>query len=129
VPITHTVTTTVRSTGAGGVVTATATATGNTELYISVGPIPAGTTDLLVPLGFTAANLLSAVLSADGSLTVKTNSATTPGNTFAIGPGTPLVWSGATVGATNPFTTTSVTGLYVSTSTAPATFVYRLLTT
>jgi hypothetical protein len=76
-------------------------------------------------VAFVATKLQDIWMSCDQACTVKTNSSTTPGNTFDLAANVPFVWI-KDGGVTNPFTV-DVTTLYVTntSATTPATFKAR----
>jgi len=92
------------------------------------GSIAAPTTNGLISLAFTQANLKSLCLFCDRALTIKTNSSGSPQETITLVAGQALVWSLAhDLIATCPFSD-DVTALYVTlASGAAATFKVRAI--
>lgn len=98
---------------------------GNRETVFSKS-VGASQTDLLVPMAFTTANLMSIFLLSDQNMTLETNSGGSPSNTFSLVANVPFVWQYQS-GVTNPFSA-DVTAFYVTNTTA-LTFKGRILTT
>lgn len=74
--------------------------------------IPDATTDQQVDIAFNDARLKSIWISSSQTITVKTNSAGTPQETFTIEPGHPLLWT-EKMPIANPFAG-NVTAMFVS---------------
>lgn len=74
--------------------------------------IPAATTNQLIPLAFTLANMISLVISSDANVTIKTNNSGTPDQTINLVGGKPMVWDSGEYYA-NPIED-NITALYVS---------------
>jgi len=112
---------------AGPVISAPLKHTGQVEAGYD-GTIAANATDALIDIAFPLTGLQSVCLWSDTNLTVKTNNATTPGQTLSLLAGVAVQW-GAGSGATNPITA-AVTSLYVTNATAAAAkFKVRALST
>lgn len=89
----------------------TGTYTGKFDAGIAA-VIPAGSVNLQLTVVFPFATIQSCAMSSTQAVTVKTNSSTTPGNTFALTGTAGLVWGSDFVTA-NPFTA-NVTTLFIS---------------
>jgi hypothetical protein len=98
---------------------------GSNEVGIDV-QLAASTTNQLQAASFAAANVQSIFLVSDQNVTIKTNNATTPGNTITLVAGMPLDWSKSAGYFSNPFTV-DVTAFYL-TCTAAARLKCRILT-
>jgi hypothetical protein len=115
------------SDGAGTVVNAVTKFTGQTEAGFD-GTIAANATDSAIAIAFPVTGLQSLCIWSDTNLVVKTNNATTPGQTINVLANVPIQW-GTGMGATDPITA-AVTSLYVTNATAnPAKFKVRALST
>jgi hypothetical protein len=77
----------------------------------------AGTSDQLLSLAFTAANVQGVWLLATQNMTIKTNSSGSPAQTISLVAGIPLYWEASAGYFTNPFTS-DVTAFYVSCTSA-----------
>lgn len=86
--------------------------TGGTEVDIDTN-FASGSTNVAQAGAWTAANVQAVIMLADKACTVKTNSSSTPANTFNLIPGYPLVWDKSSSYFTNPFSA-DVTQLFVT---------------
>ena len=90
--------------------------------------IPDSSTDLAVSWSVDVSAMSSCLIVADGgALTVKTNSSSTPDDTFTLANGEPIVWVTGS-GLANPITTDITSGLFVTNSSGSAVTLrcYRL---
>ena len=89
-------------------------------------PGPSTNLQLVYTLDVSAAKVI--VLSCDQDLTIKTNSTSSPAATVSLKAGCPLHWDSECAYFTNPFGSTDITTLYVTTAaTDDATFYLRVL--
>ena len=89
---------------------------GNTEIVQDVS-YGASLTNQSLAISFNYANLQSVMMVSDRGLVIKTNSTSSPGNTFTLVAGTPLVWGVSPGYFANPFTA-NVTVFYITTTVA-----------
>ncbi len=87
------------------------TLTGSQEINITK-LVAAAQTNLLIPISFPVASVLSVVIVADGNCTLKTNSSGSPQETLNITANVPLVWQYQS-GSTVPFAG-NVTAMYIT---------------
>ncbi len=85
--------------------------------------IVASSTDIPLACAIDVSEMKTLFLLATQDMTLETNDGTTPAATVTLKAGIPVVWT-STSGQTNPFGSTNVTGLYV-TSTLAGTFKMR----
>jgi hypothetical protein len=111
--ITHTRSYSVRSSG-GGTVSSNYSESGSLEQTIDAS-FAAGTAGALVDVSFTFASLQSIQLVADQPMTIYTNSAGSPAQTFNLKAGMPFDWSVSPAYFANPFTV-NVTAFYITTT-------------
>lgn len=117
----------INVTGAGISQSASILPTGDTELAESL-IVPISTTNQAAAFAFVLAKTQLVYIQCDQPLTIKTNNASSPGNTITLAAGQPFFWY---VGCswTNLFTV-DVTGLYLSNASAtlPANLTTLVLT-
>ena len=113
--ITHKITQTLNYSGLG--YTTTKTKTGGQENNLSES-IPDSSTDLEVAWAVDISELKALLIVADGALTVKTNSSSTPDDTFTLVVNTPIVWEDANSSG-NPLSA-DVTSIFVTNSSGGA---------
>lgn len=116
-PITHRIGETYNG-GAGTVSSVTRTFTGDGEVRYS-GSIPAGTTDGQINIAITRANVKSLVFYASKGVTVKTNNAATPTDTFTLADGQSRIWGNDEL-LSRLVITADVTALFVTNAGAAA---------
>ena len=92
-----------------------------TDEQVKLPTITAGATNVQVGLAFTIANLKSIVITTTQAVTLKTNSTSSPGNTFSLTPSGLFSWQAGS-GETCPFTA-DVTTLYFANSGANDAYV------
>lgn len=78
---------------------------------------PASTTDALLTIAITAANLQELVLTSDKDVTLEANSGSSPAFTISLKAGEPLIWKKSPGYFANPITA-NVTAFYVTCATA-----------
>jgi hypothetical protein len=105
----HTITLSFKSTS-GNTKTAAIAIASIEELNASV-PVPANSAAYQLVMGINPAHLNDLLFLCDQPVTLKTNSSSSPINTFVLVAGVPFYWT-VTSGVTNPITTT-VTSIYV----------------
>lgn len=98
---------------------------GNSEIANNQ-QFPASTSNALVAITFTAANVQSFLFVASQNCTILTNSTSSPGDTINLKAGIPFQWGTSPGYFTNPFTV-NVTAFYVS-CTQACTLQYKILT-
>jgi hypothetical protein len=114
------------TTGAGAVGSATASYTGDIEKNVDTN-LPASTTDEPIDVKWTAAKVQSLMLTANGAVTVKTNSTSTPGTTINLAANQLLMWGTGSTGA-SPIPGDVTGGLFVTNAgTAVVAFKVRVL--
>lgn len=103
----------------GTTITGTESVSADTEINFD-GSVAGEATDYEVDWAVTRANLKSVGIFSDKSITIKTNSSSSPAETISIAAGQQRIWSLATdlIGLC-PFST-NVTKLYITNSTAGA---------
>jgi hypothetical protein len=90
--------------------------------------IPATTTNQEADVGFTQTELISCFLYSTATVTLKTNSTSTPADTIVLTGGQPIIWNSSS-GAACPFANNVITKMYITNSTSGAAAVsLRFLT-
>ena len=102
------------------------TETGTTSIDLSKN-LSAGSSNVLVAAAWTVSNTQAIFLVSSSNMTIKTNSASSPGNTINLVAGVPLIWDASAGYYPNPFTV-NVTGFYC-TCTAASLLQGSILTT
>jgi hypothetical protein len=123
--ITQTLTHSVKSDSNGVQLSASGVEVGAQEIVIDQA-FAASTTDALLSIAVTVANIQAIYLLASSDLKIETNNGTSPANTINLKAGRPLVWEKSPGYFSNPLTT-NVTAFYI-TCTAAARLRIRILT-
>lgn len=103
-------------TGVGFAFSSTLQVDGTSDQTVNA-QVAAASTNALVKASFAASSIKLCVIIADQNCTLKTNSGSSPTNTFALIAGQPLVWLASDAYFANPFSA-DVTSLYVTTTIA-----------
>jgi len=98
--------------------------TGTNEPAVQV-QLAASTTNQLVAVAFTVASLLSIWITVDQTTTLKTNSTSSPANTFTLSPLAPFFWQ-ASSGISCPFSA-DVSAIYLTSGTTLTNVAMSLL--
>ncbi len=99
------------TTAAGQIASSTLSQTASTEESLDT-TINAGVTNQHFVLGVTASEIVSFVLFSTQAITIKTNSSSSPAQTFPLKAGEVITWNQGQTAA-NPITTT-ITDLYIT---------------
>ncbi len=114
------------TTSTGGRLSGSSIEYGSTEHGIDL-VLAASTTNQLVTIALTVANIQSFLIESDADVTIKVNSSGSPTETIALKGGIPFLYGKSSGYFTNPFAT-NVTALYL-TNTVATRFQAKFLTT
>lgn len=119
--LTHKITQNISYSGTGvGTLSISASSEQTAGQFVEVNEsIPDASTDLEVALELDVTQMKLLLISADGAITIETNSGSTPADTILVDTSNPKIWFDGQLGVSNPFTT-DVTALFVTNASGAA---------